>query len=66
MSKNSNVLFECIDEPYILLPASKNIVENENEKSDIAIYALARNMGEGLDRRPIKGEVFLTNMKIIF
>ena len=41
-----------------------NIVENENEKSDIAIYVLARNMGEGLDRRPIKGEVFLTNTEI--
>ena len=31
---------------------------------DIAIYVLARNSGEGLDRRPIKGEVFLTNKEI--
>ena len=41
-----------------------NIIENEKEKSDIAIYVLARNMGEGLDRRPIKGEVFLTETEI--
>ena len=41
-----------------------NIIKNEKEKSDIAIYVLARNMGEGLDRRPIKGEVFLTETEI--
>ncbi len=41
-----------------------NIKENENEKSDIAIYVLSRNMGEGSDRRPIKGEVFLTDTEI--
>ena len=43
---------------------SLNIKENENEKSDIAIYVLSRNMGEGSDRRPIKGEVFLTETEI--
>ena len=31
---------------------------------DIAIYVLARNSGEGMDRRPIKGEVFLTDTEI--
>ena len=41
-----------------------NIIEKEQEKSDIAIYVLARNMGEGLDRSPIKGEVFLTETEI--
>ena len=41
-----------------------NIIENEQEKSDIAIYVLARSMGEGLDRSPIKGEVFLTDTEI--
>ena len=41
-----------------------NIIENEKEKSDIAVYVLSRNMGEGLDRRPIKGEVFLTDTEI--
>ena len=41
-----------------------NLKENENEKSDIAIYVLSRNMGEGSDRRPIKGEVFLTDTEI--
>ena len=30
--------------------------ENE-EKADIAIYVLARNSGEGMDRRLIKGDV---------
>ena len=41
-----------------------SIIENEQEKSDIAIYVLARSMGEGLDRSPIKGEVFLTDTEI--
>ena len=41
-----------------------NIIENENNKSDIAIYVLARNMGEGIDRSPIKGEIFLTETEI--
>ena len=31
---------------------------------DIAIYVLSRNSGEGLDRRPIKGDVFLTDREI--
>ena len=38
--------------------------EEKEEKADIAIYVLARNSGEGMDRRPIKGEVFLTNTEI--
>ena len=41
-----------------------SIIENENNKSDIAIYVLSRNMGEGIDRSPIKGEVFLTETEI--
>ena len=41
-----------------------NIIENENNKSDIAIYVLTRNMGEGIDRSPIKGEIFLTETEI--
>ena len=41
-----------------------NIKENENNKSDIAIYVLTRNMGEGIDRSPIKGEIFLTETEI--
>ena len=38
--------------------------EDNGAKSDIAIYVLGRNMGEGIDRRPIKGEVFLTDTEI--
>ena len=41
-----------------------SIIENEKNKSDIAIYVLSRNMGEGADRRPIKGEVLLTETEI--
>ena len=37
--------------------------ENE-EKADIAIYVLARNSGEGIDRRLIKGDVLLTDTEI--
>ena len=38
--------------------------EENNEKADIAIYVLSRNSGEGMDRRAIKGEVFLTSTEI--
>ena len=41
-----------------------NLKIEENEKADIAIYVFARNSGEGLDRRPIKGDVLLTNTEI--
>ena len=38
---------------------------NQNEeKADIAIYVLARNSGEGADRRLIKGDVLLTDTEI--
>ena len=39
-------------------------IEETAKNTDLAIYVLARNMGEGMDRRPIKGEVFLTNTEI--
>ena len=34
------------------------------ENADIAIYVLARNSGEGMDRRLIKGDVLLTDTEI--
>ena len=34
------------------------------QKADIAIYVLARNSGEGTDRRDIDGDVFLTKTEI--
>ena len=33
-------------------------------KADIAVYVIARNSGEGLDRRPIKGDVLLTDKEV--
>ena len=42
-----------------------NLKLNDNEKkADLAIYVLARNSGEGIDRRPIKGDIFLTETEI--
>ena len=36
----------------------------EEENADIAIYVLARNSGEGMDRRLIKGDALLTDTEI--
>ena len=36
----------------------------EEEKSDVAIYVLARNSGEGMDRRLIKGDALLTDTEV--
>ena len=33
-------------------------------QADVAIYVLSRNTGEGLDRRLVKGDVFLTHSEI--
>lgn len=42
-----------------------NLKLNEDEKkADLAIYVLARNSGEGIDRRPIKGDILLTETEI--
>lgn len=40
------------------------IDKNVEIQSDIAIYVLSRNSGEGLDRRLIKGDALLTNTEI--
>ena len=34
------------------------------KKADIAIYVLSRNSGEGLDRRIVKGDIYLTDTEI--
>ncbi len=39
-------------------------LSQDEERADIAIYVLARNSGEGFDRRLIKGDVFLTETEI--
>ena len=41
-----------------------NISLNFEQKADIAIYVLARNSGEGTDRREIKGDIYLTDNEI--
>ena len=42
-----------------------NLKLNDDEKkADLAIYVLARNSGEGIDRRPIKGDILLTETEI--
>ena len=39
-------------------------INEEEKKADIAIYVLARNSGEGADRRLIKGDILLTDNEI--
>ena len=41
-----------------------NLSLDFEQKADIAIYVLARNSGEGLDRRKIKGDIYLTDTEI--
>ena len=37
---------------------------NLDYDADLAIYVLARNAGEGKDRRPIKGDLYLTDTEV--
>lgn len=37
------------------------LVTDDNQKADAAVFVLARDSGEGNDRRPIKGDVLLTD-----
>ena len=39
-------------------------ITEEMQKADIALYVLARNSGEGMDRRIVKGEALLTDTEI--
>ena len=39
-------------------------ITKEEENADIAIYVIARNSGEGTDRRLIKGDALLTDTEI--
>ena len=39
-------------------------ITEEEKKAEIAIYVLARNSGEGADRRLIKGDILLTDNEI--
>ena len=41
-----------------------NLDLNFEQQADIAIYVLARNSGEGTDRRDIQGDIYLTNTEI--
>ena len=41
-----------------------NLDLNFEQNADIAIYVLARNSGEGTDRREIEGDVYLTHTEI--
>ena len=37
------------------------LVTDDNQKADAAVFVLARDSGEGNDRRPIKGDILLTD-----
>ena len=39
-------------------------IKDKEKEADIAIYVLARNSGEGMDRRPIKGDILLTDTEV--
>ena len=39
-------------------------ITEEEQKADIAGYVLAKNSGEWMDRRTVKGEVLLTDKEI--
>ena len=68
MSYINNMFIKYKGDQYFTMVSFPEVEYNlkieENEKADIAIYVLARNSGEGLDRRPIKGDVLLTNTEI--
>ena len=57
-TKNS---FAMVSFPEVEYDLKLDVTEKE---ADLAIYVLARNSGEGMDRRAIKGEVFLTNTEV--
>ena len=56
-----NIFFRMISFPEV---EYKLKITDEEKNADIAIYVLARNSGEGMDRSLIKGDIMLTNTEI--
>ena len=56
-----NSFFRMISFPEV---EYKLKITDEEKNADIAIYVLARNSGEGMDRSLIKGDIMLTNTEI--
>ena len=69
--EKKNEHLDYVDDIYTTTYKSKGFAmvvfpeyDYEEEKSDIAIYVLSRNSGEGIDRRLIKGDALLNDSKI--
>lgn len=51
------------DNPFYL-PAGRPVSENDDTKADAAVYVLARQAGEGADRKDIPGDYYATEDEI--
>ena len=60
-----NALFTMFAKPFkepAIAPLTEEIIDKS--KADAAVYVLSRNSGEGADRKPEKGDYYLTEREI--